>query len=45
MLFSQFYRSTDHKYGGIGLISEKMEVLYVELNERTEAATKNFSSI
>ena len=27
------------KYGGTGLISEKPEVLYAELNERAEAAT------
>ena len=27
------------------LISEKMEAFYVELNERAEAATNNFSSI
>ena len=29
----------------MGLISEKMEALYVELNERLEAATNNFSLI
>ena len=27
------------KYGVTGLISEKTEVLYIELNERAEAAT------
>ena len=32
------------KCGGTGLISEKTEALYVELNEREEAATNNFSS-
>ena len=26
------------KYGGTGLISEKTEVLYAELNQRAEAA-------
>ena len=31
------------KYGGTGLISEKTEVLYVELNERAEAATDSYS--
>ena len=31
------------KYGGTGLISEKMEVLYIELNERAEAATGCYS--
>ena len=29
--------------GDTGLISEKTEVLYVELNERTEAATGSYS--
>ena len=29
----------------MGLISEKTEVFYVELNEREEAAINNFSSI
>ena len=33
------------KYGGMGLISEKREALYVELDKRAEAATNNFSSI
>ena len=32
-------------YWGTGLISEKTEALYVELNERAEAATNNFASI
>ena len=31
------------KYGGTGLISKKMEVLYAELNERAEAATGSYS--
>ena len=30
-------------YGGTGLISEKTEVLYVELNERAEAAAGSYS--
>ena len=30
-------------WGGTGLISEKTEVLYVELNERAEAATGSYS--
>ena len=30
---------------GSGLISEKMKALYVEPNERAEAATSNFSAI
>ena len=29
--------------GGTGLISEKTEVLYAELNERAEAATGSYS--
>ena len=29
----------------MGLISEKTEALYVELSERAEAATNNYSSI
>ena len=32
------------KYGGTGLISEKTEVLYPELNERAEAATSIYSA-
>ena len=36
---------SEKKCGGTGLISEKREALYVELNERAEAATMNFSSI
>ena len=36
---------SEKKYGGTGLISEKTEAFYVELNERAEAATNNFSSI
>ena len=31
------------KYGGTGLISEKTEVLYAELNKRAEAATGSYS--
>ena len=31
------------KYGGTGLISEKMEVLYTELDKRAEAATGSYS--
>ena len=31
------------KYGGTGLIPEKTEVLYAELNERAEAATGSYS--
>ena len=33
------------KYEDTKLISEKTEALYVELNEKAEAATNNFSSI
>ena len=33
------------QYGSTELISEKMEALYIELNERAEAATNNFSSM
>ena len=36
---------SEKKYGGMELISEKTEALYVELNERPEAATNNFSLI
>ena len=32
------------KYGGTGLISEKTEALYAELNERAEAATSSYSA-
>ena len=32
------------KYGGTGLVSEKTEPLYAELNERLEAATSNYSA-
>ena len=35
---------SEKKYGGMGLISEKMEALYVELNERVEAATSSYSA-
>ena len=31
-------------YGGTGLISEKTEVFYVELNERAEVATSSYSA-
>ena len=31
------------KFGGTGLISEKTDVLWVELNKRAEAATGNYS--
>ena len=31
------------KYGSTGLISEKAEVLYADLNERTEAVTSSYS--
>ena len=34
---------SEKKYGGTGLISEKPEVLYAELNERAEAATSSYS--
>ena len=32
------------KYGGMGLVSEKMEPLYAKLNERVEAATSSYSA-
>ena len=32
------------KHGGAGLISEKMEAFYVELNENAEAATSGYSA-
>ena len=31
------------KYGGTGLISEKTEALYKELNQRVETATSSYS--
>ena len=34
----------EKKYGITGLISEKAEALYAELNERAEAATSNYSA-
>ena len=34
---------SEKKYGGTGLIFEKTEVLYAELNERAEAATGTYS--
>ena len=36
---------SEKKYRGTALISEKTEALYVELNERAEAATNNFFSM
>ena len=35
--------SSGKKSRGIGLISEKTEVLHAELNERAEAATSSYS--
>ena len=32
------------KYGGMGLVSEKTDALYAELNERLEAATSSYSA-
>ena len=32
------------KYGDTGLVSEKLEPLYAELNERVEAATSSYSA-
>ena len=37
--------SSEKRYRGTVLISEKTEALYVELEERAETATNNFSSI
>ena len=34
---------SEKKYGGTGLISEKTEVLYAELNERAEEVTSSYS--
>ena len=34
----------EKKYGGTGLISEKTEALYAELNERAETATNRYSA-
>ena len=31
-------------YGGTGLISEKVQALYAEINERVEAATSGYSA-
>ena len=36
---------SEKKFGGMGLISEKMEVLYAELNETAEAATTGSYSV
>ena len=35
----------EKKYGGTGLISEKAEALYAELNEKAEAANSSYSVI
>ena len=35
---------SEKKYGGTGLISEKMEALYVELKKRAEAATSSYTA-
>ena len=35
---------SEKKYGGTELISDKTEALYVELNERAEAATSSYSA-
>ena len=32
------------KYGGTGLISEKVEAMYAEVDERAEAATSRYSA-
>ena len=32
------------KYGGTGLVSEKTETLFAELNQRVEAATSRYSA-
>ena len=34
----------EKKYGGAGLVSEKTEALYAELNERVEEATSSYSA-
>ena len=34
----------EKKNGGTGIVSEKTEALYAELNERVEAATSNYSA-
>ena len=34
---------SEKNYGGTALISEKTEALYVEFNERVEAATSSYS--
>ena len=34
---------SEKKYWGMGLISEKTEALYAEINEREEAAISNYS--
>ena len=53
MIFFFFFLSEDlsirrilsvKKYGGTGLISEKSGALYVELNERAEAAASSYSA-
>ena len=35
---------SEKNYGGTGLISEKTEALYIELNGRAEAATSSYSA-
>ena len=42
----RFHRilSEKKKYGGTGLLSEKTEVLYTELNERAQTATSSYSA-
>ena len=35
---------SEKKYGDTGLISEKTEAFYVEINERVEAATSSYSA-
>ena len=34
---------SERKYGDMGLLSEKMEALHAELNERAEAASSSYS--
>ena len=34
----------EKKYGRTGLVSEKTEALYAELNERVEVATSSYSA-
>ena len=37
-------RSFREKNGGLGLVPERTEALYAELNERVEAATSSYSA-